>query len=140
MSFVVTQEIQDFVKDLVQFGVKGMKWGVRKDDSSGSSSSQSSDAKAASAAQAKISRGGGTSSLNNSELQALVNRMNLEQQYSNLSSKSQTKSLGLRILQGSAKGTGKFAGQIAREQAKNAANMVLKQQVKKALKSKGLID
>lgn len=121
---------------LAHFGVKGMKWGVRKDDSAGSAQETSSDVKRAQAAAAKVTKRGGTSALDNSELQALVNRMNLEQQYSTLSSKTQTKSLGTKFLQG----TGKFAGSIAREQAKNAANLVLKQQVKKALKAKGLID
>lgn len=77
------------------YGVKGMHWGVRKGDSSGGSSAPASkpapkprmseDAKAVEKAFGKIDRGG-TDALSNHELQSLVTRMNLEQQYHRLSS------------------------------------------------------
>lgn len=77
---------------LKHYGVKGMHWGVRKDDSGGGSTNstktapsprKSEDAKAVEKAFGKIDRGG-TNALSNQELQHLVNRLNLEQQYSRL--------------------------------------------------------
>lgn len=77
------------------YGVKGMHWGVRKGDSSGGGSAPaakpapkpraSADAKAVESAFGKINRGG-TNALSNQELQHLVNRLNLEQQYHRLAS------------------------------------------------------
>lgn len=67
---------------LAHFGVKGMHWGVRRRSKIDTSSE---DAKGAAEAKAKIKKGG-TKSLSNKELQALVTRMNLEQQFDRLSS------------------------------------------------------
>lgn len=72
------------------FGVKGMKWGVRKDDKGGSSKKTkevSSDAAEADAARVKAKKQG-PQSLSNKEMQSLVNRMNLEQQYSKLAAQN----------------------------------------------------
>jgi hypothetical protein len=82
---------------LEHFGRKGMKWGEhifgRGTDSAGrnkaaakvaSDSHASPDAKAASDLQSRVNASG-TKNLNNKELQDLVTRMNLEQQYSRLS-------------------------------------------------------
>jgi len=74
---------------LEHYGVKGMKWGVRRSDaelakaSSEPKAPTSADSKAASAAQAKINKSG-TQSLSNQELQGLITRMNLERQYSTM--------------------------------------------------------
>jgi len=72
---------------LTHYGVKGMKWGVRKSDSSSGGSSAakppSADYKTAASAQRKIDTGG-THTLSNQELQGLINRMNLERQYHNM--------------------------------------------------------
>jgi hypothetical protein len=71
---------------LAHFGVKGMKWGIRKDKlggKSGSSESASSDAARARATQDLIKKHG-TSAVDNKELQHLVTRMNLERQYNGL--------------------------------------------------------
>ncbi|QAY17125.1 hypothetical protein SEA_MADAMATO_7 [Streptomyces phage Madamato] len=78
---------------LSHYGVKGMKWGVRRSDAElarGSSSSAeqaprpepklSADVKSAMSAQRKIAEGG-TQTLSNQELQGLLTRMNLERQY-----------------------------------------------------------
>jgi len=79
---------------LSHYGVKGMRWGVRKSDSGGGSSSTaqttpkaraSEDAKAVEKAFGKINRGG-TDALSNHELQNVVTRLNLEQQYHRLTS------------------------------------------------------
>lgn len=75
----MTQATEDF---LAHYGVKGMKWGVRKDRSS-SSESASEDSARASAAAAKA-KSKGYNSLSNAEMRQLLERMNLERQMSQL--------------------------------------------------------
>lgn len=84
------------------YGVKGMHWGVRKGDSSGGGSApaakptpkprMSADAKAVESAFGKIDRGG-TDALSNQELQGIVNRLNLEQQYKRLTTETHSSEL-----------------------------------------------
>lgn len=84
---------------LQHYGVKGMKWGVRKARDSISESRKersaakkapvSSDHEAATAARKKASRGG-LSKLSNKELQEAITRMNLESQYKTLKEKNPT--------------------------------------------------
>ena len=76
------KEVDDI---LAHFGVKGMKWGVRK--LSGGvgigrreKPAPSEDRIKADQAKAKIGRRGNTDPLTNKELQTLITRMNLEQQ------------------------------------------------------------
>jgi 2'-5' RNA ligase len=79
--------------EVTHYGVKGMHWGVRRGDSGGKGSApaakpapkprMSEDAKNVEKAFVKIDRGG-TDALSNHELQSVVNRLNLEQQYSRL--------------------------------------------------------
>lgn len=76
---MVDQSIDGSSNILAHFGVKGMKWGVRKSDRS---TSQSSDSKRASALKGKS-----RDSLSNSELKELTTRLQLEQQYDQLTSK-----------------------------------------------------
>lgn len=76
---------------LAHYGVKGMKWGVRRSqaelDRAANRRSGSEDYQRTRAAKKKIRRGS-TKNLSNDELRDLVNRMNLEQQYNRLTSKS----------------------------------------------------
>lgn len=72
---------------LSHFGVKGMKWGASRAKTHHESSS---DHKLATDAKAKAKRGG-TKTLSNHELQAIVNRMNLEQQYGRLKANEPSK-------------------------------------------------
>lgn len=65
---------------LRHFGVKGMHWGVRR---SRLTAPESPDATRVRTIQEKV-RKGGTRALTNEEIQALVTRMNLEQQYGRL--------------------------------------------------------
>lgn len=93
-----------FVGDIIKHhGVKGMKWGVKKaevstgsasgDSGKGSSekpkAEDSADVKAVNKAKEKLNSDG-TRVLSNEELQKVVTRMNLEQQYSKLASTSST--------------------------------------------------
>lgn len=88
-------------KYLSQYGVPGMKWGRRKNDGptsvrviekpgqklqtkGGERQPASGDAKKHAETRQKARRSS-TDSLSDAELRALVNRMNMEQQYSNLS-------------------------------------------------------
>jgi hypothetical protein len=65
---------------LAHFGVKGMKWGVRRNKPS---MPASDDSARATAVRTKV-KTGGTKALSNKELQDLITRMNLEQQYARL--------------------------------------------------------
>jgi predicted RNA-binding protein Jag len=74
-----TMETVDDV--LAHYGIKGMRWGVRREGKS--SGPVSSDAQAAKESK-QIIKKSGTAALSNKELQHVITRMNLEQQYSNL--------------------------------------------------------
>lgn len=62
---------------LAHYGVKGMKWGVRKRSKSGSSDRYSSDHKTTKAAESKAKKYG-AESLSNKELSDIQNRANLK--------------------------------------------------------------
>jgi RimJ/RimL family protein N-acetyltransferase len=109
---------------LAHFGVKGMKWGVRKDDALRGSTSVSEaheDAVKAQAAKDKI-KVSGVKSLSNTELQALVTRQNLEQNYVRLNP--------ARVSAG--KNFAKTASQIGSNAVKNTAQELTKAAVKTA--------
>lgn len=67
---------------LEHFGVKGMKWGVRRAERARMRSS--SDATTAAKVNMKAKKAKSTRVLSNKELQAAITRMNLERQYSSL--------------------------------------------------------
>lgn len=102
-AFTPRDDLNDI---LAHYGVKGMKWGVRRRSSVPDGKVQVSQAKPgaklktaggkgfkadpdaiAARASAQVVKKSGTAALSNKELQALVTRMNLEQQYSNLATK-----------------------------------------------------
>lgn len=71
--------------ELAHYGVLGMKWGVRRDNPSGSkkkSSPGSDDYQ-----KARTLRKQGPKNLTNAELRTAVERMNLERQYKDLTKK-----------------------------------------------------
>jgi hypothetical protein len=76
---------------LEHYGVKGMHWGIRRSGTRGSTPPSKHpptvDAQNRDASIAKV-KTGGTHALSTKELQDLVQRMNLEQQYSKLSADS----------------------------------------------------
>jgi len=105
---------------LVHFGIKGMKWGVRRK----SQLPASSDADSAAAAAGKIKKGG-VKSLSNQELQALVTRMNLERQFASLAPPSKKKRAGKFI--------GEVLINVGKQEATKLASKALAKQVAKVL-------
>lgn len=74
---------------LAHFGVKGMKWGVRRNSAHKNKSiDKSPDAVRAEEARKKLGKKGDPSALTNQELQHLVTRMNLERQLMTLSNQT----------------------------------------------------
>jgi hypothetical protein len=106
----------DTVEEVLEhFGVKGMKWGVRKDAPSGpqpvtikaedgkrvktaggTGQPASEDAKKVAIAK-QTAKASSTDALSTKELQELVNRMNLEQQYSKLAASGGSVALGRKF-------------------------------------------
>lgn len=76
--------VSEFLK---HYGIKGMHWGIRR--SQAEREAASPDAARAHEARTRI-KTSGTDALSNQELQHLVTRMNLEQQYSRLSTEKST--------------------------------------------------
>lgn len=120
---------------LAHYGIKGMRWGVTRTDAQIAKAEAKrkaethEDAATANAAKSKI-KSSGTDALSNKELQGLVNRMNLEQQYSKLSGSSQSKT----------KQTGKkFVTDVLVNSAKtttqNAVSNAMKKGLEAAIKS-----
>ena len=107
---------------LAHYGVKGMKWGKRRAARAEKKAQEkyersSEDARQAEEARTKMKKAS-IDSLSNKELQSLVQRMNLEQQFSTLQDKTKTKSAGR-----------KFAEDITRELAKETIKSAVKNTV-----------
>jgi 2'-5' RNA ligase len=68
---------------ILHYGIKGMHWGVRKKSGPGSGKPASADSTRASTAK-EVAKKSGVKALSNDDLQALVTRMNLEQQLDKL--------------------------------------------------------
>jgi hypothetical protein len=101
---------------LAHYGKRGMKWGVRNSSRSSSGGApkppKSHDATNVEASLAKM-KAGGTKSLSNKELQDVVTRMNLEQQYSRL----RPKGPGEKLVRFGAKFAGDVLVGVAKQQA-----------------------
>jgi hypothetical protein len=119
------EEIEDF---LAHFGVRGMKWGVHR---ARTSSPHPSSSEAATARQLHVrARSSGTHSLTNAELQTLVQRMNLESQYSNLNQRQVSK--GRKIVGDLLLEIGKqTAKQLIIKGGEKGAQTLIKKMVKK---------
>ena len=76
---------------LMHFGVKGMHWGVRKSRSAVETPRAKPSTDAARAEKISSKAQGGVHTLTNKELKDLTNRLNLEQQYSKLTTPEQAK-------------------------------------------------
>lgn len=136
---------------LSHYGVKGMKWGVRRSTSDRAAAAETKKAKKAerveankvarkeawkkpvdedaqvSGASRKRTEQHGTDALSNKELQALVQRMNLEQQYANLQSSGKAKS---------ARQAGQdYVSDILKETGRELASEALKWAAREAVKT-----
>lgn len=69
---------------LVHYGIKGMKWGVRRSEAQLRRARAKKDNRSSDKKRHDSNRKKGAPALDDKELQALVNRMNLEQNYSRL--------------------------------------------------------
>jgi len=101
------------MNELYHFGVKGMKWGVRKDRKRSVSSKHSrSDNKDYTESRDLLKKS--PNKLSNAELRKINERLNLEQQYSNLTTIQKQKG-------------NRFIDQVSNQMKKTAANEVSKQ-------------
>lgn len=120
-----TIDINEFLE---HHGIKGMRWGVRRSKS-------------------QLSRAGGGKSvkdMSDDELRAAVNRLNMEQQYTRLTS-GNVSSRNKKLIVAGAGFAASIAGNVARQQIQNHTNaqvgkqiakLAAKRAARKALKSK----
>jgi len=116
---------------LAHFGIKGMKWGVRRPVGSsgrveGGAHGSSSDAERAKEYHTRA-KTQGTHVLSNQELQHLTNRLNLEQQYSRLTSTGSRTSKGAKFAK-------EILAQVAKQQAAKLASEAATKAVAATLK------
>lgn len=118
---------------LAHYGIKGMRWGKRSGGESSSSDSAPKAPISTDAANAKKhgakAKTSGTDSLSNKELQDVVTRMNLEQQYSKLNTK--TTSNGRNVVK---KIMADNAKQIASQYARKGVEMGIQYAISSAKK------
>lgn len=101
------------MNELYHFGVKGMKWGVRKDRKRSISSKRSrSDSKDYTESRDLLKKS--QNKLSNAELRKINERLNLEQQYSNLTTSQKRKG-------------NRFIDKVGNQMKQTAANEVSKQ-------------
>lgn len=101
------------MNELYHFGVKGMKWGVRKDRKRSISSKRSrSDSKDYTESRDLLKKS--PNKLSNAELRKINERLNLEQQYSNLTTSQKKKG-------------NRFIDKVGNQMKQTATNEVSKQ-------------
>lgn len=106
---------------MAHFGVRGMRWGTRRGHTS---SPASEDSQRATAAGKKAKKS--TNSLSNKELQDLVTRMNLERQYSTLSTQGPNMNAGGKFVH-------EVINSIGKQQAISYGNKLVAKQLAKRL-------
>lgn len=128
---------------LSHYGVKGMKWGVTRTAVQLARAAQQRRAEGKSPSEGSEdfirtlpSRSKPVSSLSNQEIQDLVTRLNLEQNYARLTSEANAKSAG-KVAAGR-KYVTKLMVDVGTEQAKRVARAAATQKVDQVMKTKGL--
>ena len=131
---------------LEHYGIKGMKWGVRrKRGSDGRVGGESSDSDSSSSeggskgsSSGKSGGKGKTTSLSDSELRDAVNRMQLEKQYESLASErlAVPKTRGQKFMEA----TMKIGVSVLQTQAQRTANNIVGKAIDDKLIAKGLIN
>jgi len=106
---------------LAHYGIRGMRWGVRGAGRRGSKPAASTDSVRAKTYKQKVKKGK-TDALSTKELQELVARMNLEQQYSRLSPSKKAKG-------------GKFIADILLGAGKQQATKIVNDRLTKQMES-----
>jgi len=112
------------VEFIEHHGIKGMKWGVRRQRQPSISKKRSK------------SRPPSARDLSDEDLRKAVSRMQMEQQYSNLMSKRQTRSRGAHYAQSLLRTSGKIASDAARETVKNMVAKRMQSALEEAMKGK----
>jgi hypothetical protein len=117
---------------LEHYGIRGMKWGVRR-KSSKSSSPEPDDAPEHTRARSlhTVAKTRGTRKLTNKDLEDLNKRLNLEQNYSNLTTKTKERSAV-------ATGARWFGGKVAKV-GDSVLDTVMKAHVNQAVIQRGLV-
>ena len=90
---------------LMHYGVLGMKWGVRKDRSSGSSRKRGKSSWSDDAREARTIKKKGVKQMSNTELKKLNERTRLEQEYSRLNPSAISKGWKMVVATAGAMGT-----------------------------------
>lgn len=118
------EEVHNFLE---HFGILGMRWGHRRgsENSTSSSKSSGSEKKESNEHEEAVSLGKkGIKNLSNAELQKYTQRMQLEQQYRQLSAQQQVQhqNAGKEFVKSLAKDTGNT---LARQYAKRIATVLI---------------
>lgn len=125
----MSDNFEDVLTSLFHYGVKGQKWGRRR--TRAQIDADSADVSAVKTAKSKISSNKTTDVLSNKELRDVVNRMQLEKQYRELTSGNQASKT--RLAKGK-KEVGNILANVARQQAARVVNDVASRQVASMLK------
>lgn len=117
----------DAVDDALQhYGIRGMRWGVRR--TRAQIDADSADVTKKKATQAKIKKNRTTDVLSNDELKALNERLNLEQNYIQLMQRQEA-SRPKSPMERGARWAGETALSIAQTQTKNIVNNAITKRI-----------
>lgn len=117
---------------LEHYGIKGMRWGVRR--TRAQLDSDSADAAKKKELQTVVKKNrGSTDPLSNQELQSLVTRLNLEQQYTSLTTKENVKKKS-----NGEKFVADIVQNVAKKQSQYVLNTVAQNQIDDLLKKQGM--
>lgn len=123
----INEEFNEFY--LAHYGVKGMKWGRRK-DRSGSGGSASRKSKRKAAAEAEILSQKKLKKMSNKQLRERINRIQMEQQYAKLTTAPDSKP---KIKQGKEKVDEVLSYWNTASSVYNAVNSPLGKEIRKQL-------